>query len=160
MYYPILREGLKVKNHLEIIKGFGLSVLLLLLVSAVAISENSCEISVTIVESSSSEDGTEAKTVITTYDSESGLTETAEVFGVDSIITGGSDSEDNGNNGDTVPAENTDLGDMPDSQPDELVIEEHNDEWFEWILSILDDENSLAMASDFSEDINDIFNIE
>jgi hypothetical protein len=130
------------------------------LLSAVAVSEKSCEISVTIVESSSSEDGTEAKTVITTYDSESGLTETTEIFGDDSTTIEGSNSEDNGNNGDTVPAENTDSDDMPDSQPDDLVLDELNDEWFESILAMLDDENSLVIAGDFPEDTNDIFNIE
>jgi hypothetical protein len=160
LYYPIFREGLKMKIHLEIIKGFGLLLLLFVLLSAVAVSEKSCEISVTIVESSSSEDGTEAKTVITTYDSESGLTETTEIFGDDSTTTEGSDSEDNGSNGDTAPVENTDLGDMPDSQPDDLVLEEYDDEWFELILSMLDDENSLVIAGDFPEDINNIFNIE
>jgi hypothetical protein len=160
MYYPILREGLKVKNHREIIKGFGLSLLLLLLVSAVAVSENTHEITVTIVESSSSDGGDNSNTVISTYDSEGGLIETTEIFGDDSTTTGVSDSEDNGNNGDIAPAENTDLGDIPDSQPDDLVLEEYNDEWFKLILSILDDENSLVIADDFPEDINDIFNIE
>jgi hypothetical protein len=130
------------------------------LVSAVAVSENTHEITVTIVESSSSGDGDDSNTVISTHDSEGGLTETTEIFGDDSTTTGSSDSGDNGSNGDTAPAENTDLGDMPDSQPDDLVLEEYNDEWFESILAMLDDENSLVIAGDFPEDTNDIFNIE
>jgi hypothetical protein len=40
LYYPILREGRKVKRHSEIIKEFGLYLLLFVSVSAVAISED------------------------------------------------------------------------------------------------------------------------
>lgn len=145
--------GILVKKHLEIIKSLGMSLLLFLLLSAVAISEDSREITVTIVQSSSSSGSAESKTVITTYDSESGLTETTEVFGEDSTTTGGSDPEDNDRNGDTVPAENI------DSQPDDLVLEKFSDEWFESILSMLDEEEPLSTI-DPMQDSTDTANVE
>lgn len=147
------------KKHLEIIKSLGMSLLLFLLLSAAAISEDSCEITVTIAQSSSSADSTESKTVITTYDTESGLTETTEVFGEDPTTTGGSDPEDNSDNGDTISAENINSGDTTDSQPDELVLEENTDEWFESILAMLDKEEPLSTI-DLMQDSTDTANVE
>ncbi len=147
------------KKHLEIIKSLGMSLLLFLLLSAAAISEDSCEITVTIAQSSSSAGSTESKIVITTYDSEGGLIETTEAFGDDSTTTEGSDPEDNSNNGDTISAENIDSGDMTDSQPDELVLEENTDEWFESILAMLDEEELLSTI-DLMQDSADTANVE
>ncbi len=145
--------GVLVKNHLKIIRSLGMSLLLVLLLSAVAISEDSCEVTVVITESSSSGDGTESKTVITTYDSESGVTKTTEVSGEDPTTPEGSDTEDNGSNGDTVPTE------TPDSQPDDVVIEIFSDEWFELVLATLDNEEQLS-AIDLMQDATDTANVE
>ncbi len=141
------------KKHLKIIKSLGMSLLLVLLLSAVAISEDSREVTVTTVESTSSEGDTETKTVITEYDSESGVTKTTEVSGEDSTTPEGSDPEDNGSNGDTVPTE------TPDSQPDDVVIEIFSDEWFELVLATLDNEEQLS-AIDLMQDATDTANVE
>jgi hypothetical protein len=154
LYYPILREDLKVKKHLEIIKGFVLSLLLLLLVSAVAVSEKECEISVTVVESSSDENGN-AKTVITTYDTES-VTQTIEISESGTSVipdeedaaTADGDTTPTTSEGDTTPAESPDSDVVPtDFQPDELT---YDDEWVEWILSMID-ADPFVMFGDFPE---------
>lgn len=150
-------------KRLRIVKEFGLLLLLFVLASAVAVSEDVYGINVTIVQSSSSEDGG-VSTVITTYNSETGLTDTSVISGSDSVIT-------DDNEGDTAPIESTDPVDsgandnldqgttQPDFQPDGPTYEEYSDEFSKWIQSILD-ESPLLMIGDFPQDITHIINVE
>jgi hypothetical protein len=134
------------KRHSKIIKALGLFVLIFVLASAVAVSEDTCEITVTIVESSSSDGGDNSNTVISTYDSKTGLTETTEIFGsgteVIAPVDGVTPSE-----GDTTPTESPDSegsgasGDLnSDVEPTDLQFDEstYDDEWVELILSMID----------------------
>lgn len=136
------------KIRLEIIKGFSLLLLLFMLVSAVAVSEDTYEITVTVVQNSSSEDGGDSNTVISTYDSEGGLTETTEIFGSASVVIPTGE--------DTIPTESTDSVDSnangnpdpgimpPNSNPDRLTYEERSvDEWWEWVLSTVTSEDIM-----------------
>lgn len=150
----ILMEGIKVKAHLKIIKWFGPFILLFLLVSAVAVSDNTYKVSVTIVQSSSSGKSDDANTVINTYTKESESPEThvtSEIHGSDSSLII--------NEEDTTPNESTDSEEsgaddnlnpsvMPDFQLDELTPEEYNNELLEWVWSMLD-EDLLLTIDDF-----------
>jgi hypothetical protein len=152
-----LEEGITVKIHLKIIKGFGLLLLLFVLVSAVAVSDSTHKVSVTIL-SSSSEDSDDANTIVNSYTVES---DSPNVH-VKSVISGSGSSEITSEE-DTIPTESTDSGIMPpDFQLDGLTREEYNDELLEWILSMLD-EDPLLTIGDFPQvpqDAPDKVNIE
>jgi hypothetical protein len=134
------------KRHSKIIKALGLFVLIFVLASAVAVSEDTCEITVTIVESSSSDGGDNSNTVISTYDSKTGLTETTEIFGSDTEVIAPVDDV-TPSEGDTTPTESPDSegsganGDLnSDVEPTDLQFDEstYDDEWVELILSMID----------------------
>lgn len=160
------------KKHLGIIKELGLFSLLFVLVSAVAVSEEA-DVSVTTIEITSSEDSSGTNTVITTYDSSgNGLVITDDK---DTIPTESTDSEDNSNegdnvdDGDTISTESTDSNDsgangnlnpdatLPDFQFNGLTYKEYNDDWSDWIMSVMD-KDPLVMISDFPQDINYMIN--
>jgi hypothetical protein len=116
--------GLKMKKHLEIIKGFGSFLLLFMLVSAVAVGTP--EVTVKIVET---------VTIESTNSGDNGN-------GGDTIPTESPDSEDSGANGDLNPdVEPTDF------QPDEST---YDDEWVELFLSMID-ADPFVMFGDFPE---------
>jgi hypothetical protein len=176
LYYPILREGLEVKKHSEIIKGFSLFFLLFVLVSAVAVSQDTngeftetiavfgndsvstsneegttfykstngetSEISVTIVDSSSSED---------VDDTDTADTNTADTNTADTNTAESTDSVDSNANG------NPDPGIIPpNSNPDGLVYEEWStDEWWEWVLSTVTSEDIMLPPLSSVEDTID-----
>jgi hypothetical protein len=154
------------KGHSKIIKAFGLIVLIFVLASAVAVSEDACEITVTVEVSSSSEDGGDSNTVISTYDSETGLTKTTKISGsgTEEITTVGDATPSDGDTtpvditpADTTPTESPDSegnganGDLnPDAEPTDLQLDEstYDDEWVELILSMID-ADPFAIFDDF-----------
>jgi hypothetical protein len=146
----------KLKKHLELVKGLGLLLLLFVLASAVAVSENTYRSSVTIMQSSSSGDGDEAYTVINAYTRESDSPE----MHVTGIISGSGSSiitnqEDMDKDNDKSPAKGADSGTMPAFQFGELTPEEYNGELSEWILSTLDRDPFITIG-DFPEDLTDM----
>jgi hypothetical protein len=161
-----------VKKHLGIVKELGLFLLLFVLASAVAASEDAYEI-VTIVQTTSSESD-DANTVITIISGD-GSTTTDEDDTVtdedDTTPTDDTDSADNGNEGDTVPTESTDSADsgandnldqgtiLPDFQLDGPNYDGYSDELSEWIQSLLD-KGPISMIDDFPQDITHIINVE
>jgi hypothetical protein len=135
------------KRHSKIIKALGLFVLIFVLASAIAVSEDTCEITVTIVESSSSDGGDNSNTVISTYDSKTGLTETTEIFGSGTEVIAPVDdvtpSEGDTASVDTTPVDTTPVDTIPlnpDAEPIDLQFDEstYDDEWVELILSMID----------------------
>jgi hypothetical protein len=171
LYYPILREGLEVKKHSEIIKGFSLFFLLFVLVSAVAVSQDTNgEFTETIAVfgndsvSTSNEEGT------TFYKSTNGETSEISVTIVDSSSSEDVDDTDTAdtNTADTNAAESTDSVDSnangnpdpgiipPNSNPDGLVYEEWStDEWWEWVLSTVTSEDIMLPPLSSVEDTID-----
>jgi hypothetical protein len=182
LYYPILREGIKVKRLSKVIKEFGLYLLLFILVSAVAVSEGingeftetitifgndsigtgndykgpngeTSEISITIVETSSSEDVDDTDTGDTdTSDTDTGDTDTGDANTGDTNTGEITDPEDNNAN------DNQDTGIMPpNSNSDELTHEEWGiDEWLEWVLSTANGEGITLPPLPPVEDTIDI----
>ncbi len=173
------------KKKLGIIKEFGLLLLLFVSVSAVAVSEDANEVSVDITTTTSFEsDG--VNTVITTYDSETGLTDTSVIPGDgstaneednavtdedDTTSTEDTDTADNGNEGDTIPADDTDSEDSgangghnagfipSDFQLNKLAWKEYADEMSDRILSMVDSD-PLSLIGDFPQDLTYTINFE
>ncbi|HSD58236.1 MAG TPA: pentapeptide repeat-containing protein [Methanotrichaceae archaeon] len=152
------------KRHSEIIKEFGLYLLLFVSVSAVAISEEingeftetiaifgndsvetgnnyestngeTSEISVTIVETPSSEDVDDTNT----GDANTGDTNTGDTNTGDTNTGEITDSKD------SKADDNPDPGIMPpNSNPDESTYEERSiDKWWEWVLSTITSEDIM-----------------
>jgi hypothetical protein len=142
-----------VKNHLEIIKGLSLLLLLFVLVSAIGVADNTYKVSVTVVQRSSPGDGDDANTVINTYTKESGSPETnvkCEISGsCSSVIT---------SEGNKISTKNIDSDTNQGFQLDGLTLEEYNDEVSEWVLSTLN-EGQLVTFDDFPQDVTDIINV-
>lgn len=160
-YNPILFGGIKVKTHLEIIKKFGILLMLFILISAVAVSDNTYKTSVSVEQSTSFEDDDPAYTVMNTYTKEKdspGIDVTCEISGSgertitdkDGVIPTEKDE---------LPAKSPDSSiKPPDLEPGES-IEEFSDEVSEWAQYILD-EDPLLTIEDFSQEVADIANVE
>lgn len=158
--------GIKVKMHLKIIKELGLFILLFVLASAVATSENSYTVTVTIVQSSTSEDSNEMNTVISAYSDDGNSPATSET----SVISGSGSSEITSED-DTVTDDSNDSGDSgaddspspgenpPDLQLDGTTYEDYSDELKAWISYIID-EDPLITIDDLPQDVTYITNSE
>ncbi len=137
------------KRHPEIIKEFGLYLLLFVSVSAVAISEDiNGEFTETIAIF-----GNDSVETGNNYESTNG--ETSEIS-VTIVETPSSEDVDDTNTGDTNTGEITDSKDSkaddnpdpgimpPNSNPDELTYEERSiDKWWEWVLSTITSEDIM-----------------
>ncbi len=148
------------KRYLEIIKGLGLILLLFVMVSTVATSDNSYTVSVTIVQSSTSGDEDEANTVINTYTQESdtpGVHVKSEISGSgSSVVT----DDDNATPDDSTPTESADSDVKPPFfQLDELTSDEYNAKLSEWVMSVIEEE-PLETFDDFPQEIDDIVAVE
>lgn len=148
------------KRYLEIIKGLGLSILLFVMVSTIAMSENSYTVSVTIVQSSTSGDGDKANTVVNTYSKESdtpGVHVTSEISGSgSSVIT----DDDNATPDDATPTESDDSNATPPFfQLGELTSEEYNAALSEWITSVIEEDSTVTFDG-FPQDTTEIANVE
>ncbi len=145
------------KKYLEIIKMSGLLLLLFILVSTIAISDNTYKISVSVKQSVTSEDKDPAYTVINTYTKEKespGVSVTAK-------ISGSGEKEITDKDG-VAPAEEDTATKGPDPiiKPPDLELdespEEYNDEVSEWILYLLDKDPLSMIIEDFSQEAADV----
>lgn len=148
------------KRYLEIIKGLSLLLLLFVMVSAIATSDNSYKVSVTIVQSSSSGDSNKANTVINTYTEERdtpGLHVKSEISGSGStVIT----DKDDVTPDDATPTENDDSGVTPPFfQLGELTSEEYDAALSEWIISVIEEDSTVTFDG-FPKEVTEIANVE
>jgi len=149
-----------VKKHSEIIKEFGLFSLLFVLVSAVAVSDNTNGEFTDTAAIFGNDSVSSYEKDTTLYESTSG--ETSEIS-VTVVETSLSEDVDDTNTGEGTDPEDSQANDNqnssiapPNTNPDELTYEEWRiDEWWEWVLSTVTSEDIMLPPLPLVEDTID-----
>lgn len=143
------------ERYLEIVKRFGLLLLFFVLVSAVAVGESA--VTVTITQTSSTDDG--GDTVTNTYSKEIKTTESTDVEVTGSISEDGpsitTNVDDTATNMDDTTTESVDPAAMPEFKIGETTTDEFAAEMSKWISSVLD-ESPIVRTDDFPLDVDKI----
>jgi hypothetical protein len=158
---PIFWEGRKMKKHLEIIRGLGLIFLLFISFGIVAASDDSDDIhtvSVTIEQTSSSENGGDI--VTNTYNKDFETTESTDVQ-VSGVISGDKASvttnldDTTTTEDDTTTTESNNPVGMPEFRIDESS-EKFTEKLSAWISFMVDDVDPILSIDDFTLNAADI----